>query len=97
MNTSCGGVQPNRVFERIREVDVLRGLAIILMIIGHSFIVHPINNQNTPWCMALGHWIYTFHMELFFFLAGCVYHCSNYRKYIGKKIDRPAFLIFSLG
>ena len=83
---------------RIREVDLLRGVAIILMITGHSFIVHPINIQDVSWCAALRHWIYTFHMELFFLLAGCVYHCSDYRKYIGKKIDRLAvpYLFFGL-
>lgn len=83
---------------KIREVDALRGIAIILMITGHSFIVHPINIQNTPWRVSLGHWIYTFHMELFFLLAGCVYHCSNYYKYINKKIDRliVPYLAFGL-
>lgn len=83
---------------RIREVDILRGLAIILMITGHSFIVHPINIHDVPWCVSLCHWIYTFHMELFFLLAGCVYHCSIYRKYISKKIDRLAvpYLFFGL-
>lgn len=75
---------------RIREIDLLRGVAILLMITGHSFIVHPISIQEVPWCAALRHWIYTFHMELFFLLAGSVYHCSDYRKYIGKKIDRLA-------
>ena len=83
---------------RIKEVDMLRGLAIILMITGHSFIVHPINIHDVPWCQSLCHWIYTFHMELFFLLAGCVYHCSDYKKYICKKIDRIAvpYLFFSM-
>lgn len=78
----------NKQRVRVREIDALRGVAIILMITGHSFIVHPINIHDVPWCASLCHWIYTFHMELFFLLAGCVYHCSNYRKYVGKKIDR---------
>lgn len=49
-------------------------------------------------CQSLCHWIYTFHMELFFLLAGCVYHCYDYKKYIGKKIDRIAvpYLFFSI-
>ena len=73
---------------RIREVDALRGLAIILMITGHSFIVHPIDISMVSWGVSIRHWIYTFHMELFFLLAGGVYHCLNYRTYVSKKIDR---------
>lgn len=28
---------------RIREIDVLRGFAIVLVILGHAFIVHPVD------------------------------------------------------
>lgn len=51
--------------KRFIEIDLLRGLAIILMIMGHSFIIHPINILEVPWCSSVSHWIYTFHMELF--------------------------------
>lgn len=74
--------------KRIPEIDVLRGLAAALMILGHSFIVYPIDISDVPWCAATGHFIYTFHMELFFVLAGAVYHCSNYGSFIKKKTQR---------
>ena len=73
---------------RIEEVDILRGIAAILMILGHSFIVYPVDISTVPWCHWIGHFIYTFHMELFFVPAGAVYHCSNYKIFIGKKIKR---------
>lgn len=73
---------------RIEEVDVLRGIAAVLMILGHSFIVYPVDISGVWWCKALRHFIYTFHMELFFVLAGVVYRCRNYNTYISKKIKR---------
>lgn len=73
---------------RIREIDILRGFAIVLMILGHSFIVHPIDIHNVPWCVSLHEWIYSFHMELFFLLCGAVYHCKSYIPYLKKKSER---------
>ena len=73
---------------RILELDLLRGIAIILMVTGHSILVHPVDFTTVPWCQALHNWIYSFHMELFFFISGAVYHCSKYRTYILNKIDR---------
>lgn len=74
--------------KRIEEVDVLRGLAAIFMILGHSFIVYPVDISKVPWCASMQHYIYTFHMELFFVLAGIVYHCTSYKTYIQKKVKR---------
>lgn len=74
--------------ERIDEVDILRGLAAILMILGHSFIVYPIDISGVPWCKAVQHFIYTFHMELFFILAGVVYRCQSYGTFIVGKVKR---------
>lgn len=73
---------------RIQELDLMRGFAIILMIVGHSILVHPIDFSTILWCHALHRWIYSFHMELFFFISGAVYYCSKYKTYILKKIDR---------
>lgn len=67
------------------------------MILGHSFIVYPVNIASVPWCTAIGHFIYTFHMELFFILAGYVYHCIGYKSYIRKKIERIALPYFVFG
>lgn len=87
--------------ERVRnqKVDILRGIAAVLMILGHSFIVYPVNIASVPWCAAIEHFIYTFHMELFFILAGYVYHCIGYKNYIRKKIERIAlpYFVFGIG
>lgn len=80
--------QPTTNKGRIQELDLMRGFAIVLMIIGHSILVHPIDFSVIPWCQVLHRWIYSFHMELFFFISGAVYYCSNYKTYIIKKIDR---------
>lgn len=73
---------------RNEKVDILRGIAAVLMVLGHSFIVYRINISEVPWCAAVSHFIYTFHMELFFILAGVVYHCVCYKEYLKKKIKR---------
>lgn len=74
--------------KRIIEVDLLRGIAIVLMILGHSFIVYPVNVYQIPWCKSVSHIIYTFHMELLFIIAGYVYKCDNYKKYFIGKVKR---------
>lgn len=70
------------------QIDVLRGIAVALMILGHSFIVYPIDISHVPWCAAVQHFIYTFHMELLFLISGYCYHCECYLPYIKKKILR---------
>ena len=82
---------------RNQVVDILRGIAAVLMILGHSFIVYPVNIELVPWCAATKHFIYSFHMGLFFILAGYVYHCEDYRKFISKKIKRIAIPYFVFG
>ena len=83
---------------RIPEIDLMRGFAIILVVLGHSFITNPVNIHDLSWGISLRHWIYTFHMELFFLVSGCVYHCSNYKSFVTKKIKRilVPYLIFGL-
>ena len=83
---------------RNKNVDILRGIAAVLMVLGHLFIVYPVNISKVPWCVAISHFIYTFHMELFFILAGVVYHCVSYKEYLIKKIERIAipYLVFGL-
>jgi len=73
---------------RIQEVDILRGFAAVLMVLGHSFITYPVDISNVHWCAALSHFIYTFHMELFFVLAGVVYKCGNYKDFLRNKLKR---------
>ena len=78
--------------ERDNTLDVMKGLGIILVIIGHI-------SQN----IALNQVIYTFHMPLFFFASGFALFFSlrkkeNFKKFFSKKffsIIIP-YAIFSL-
>lgn len=70
------------------QMDILRGIAVALMILGHSFIVYPTDISYVRWCAAVQHFIYTFHMDLFFLISGNCYHCVSYLLYIKKKAQR---------
>lgn len=76
------------VKQRNKTVDLLRGTAALCMILGHSFIVYPVDISAVPWCAAVRDVIYMFHMELFFLLSGWVYKCACYGTYVRKKIRR---------
>ena len=62
--------------KRIEWVDILKGVAIICVIIGHrtwaSYGILP---------CALKIWIYSFHMPLFFFLSGFVFSIDKYENF----------------
>jgi len=74
--------------KRYEDIDVLRGIAAILVVLGHSFITHPINIIQVSWCRYLHDFIFTFHMPLFFLLAGYVYKQKNYILYLRAKAKR---------
>ena len=40
------------------EVDVLKGIAILLVLLGHSFILYPINLLNYSWCNTIFEYIH---------------------------------------
>jgi fucose 4-O-acetylase-like acetyltransferase len=50
---------------RIKWVDIAKGIGIILVIVGHTIALE----YSAP--------IYTFHMPLFIFLSGFVFHLSQ--------------------
>lgn len=58
--------------ERDNTVDILKGIAILLVVIGHFSPVQQVEN-----------FIYSFHMPLFFFLSGITFWYS-----FGKKINK---------
>lgn len=66
--------------ERYKELDLMKGIGIILVYIGHSF-----NFPNFEWTRILfflGSTVYSFHMPLFFFISGLL---SNTNKEIDLK------------
>lgn len=73
---------------RIPELDILKGFAMICMIIGHSIIVFPIDISHVPWCERLHNFIYSFHMELLFLLSGFLYKKKDVASYFKGKVER---------
>lgn len=57
--------------ERINWIDVARGIGILLVIYGHGLAATP-----------LRYVIYSFHMPLFFFLSGLIFHKRKNERYI---------------
>lgn len=68
--------------ERLSWLDVLKGIGIILVVMGHIYSNSIIFN-----------WLYSFHMPLFFFSAGCVY--KNRSVYIDiKRYSSTIFFVW---
>jgi fucose 4-O-acetylase-like acetyltransferase len=55
--------------DRTQWVDVARGLGIILVVWGHALRAH-FDLTKVTWAAVQDRWIYSFHMPLFFILAG---------------------------
>ncbi len=69
------------------EVDAVKGIAIILVILGHSFCLYPIDLVAS--LGDIQKVIYSFHMPLFFIASGFVFHrASSMRELVGKKCRR---------
>ncbi|MBO5163932.1 MAG: acyltransferase [Ruminococcus sp.] len=81
------------------EIDILKGIAIAMVILGHAIIRFPINLHEVAWTNALYDWVETTHMPLFFMVSGfCFSYRGKYGEYIIKKIKRILipFLLFNL-
>lgn len=75
------------------EFDIIKGIAIILVVLGHLIVVVDPSNQN----ILLKHiydFIYIFHMPLFFFVSGHFYSVKRSIKSLLKRILVP-YLFFS--
>lgn len=57
---------------RIRWIDYAKGIGIFLVVVGHTIrgLVNSSILKSSTAVSAVDHWIYGFHMPLFFFLAG---------------------------
>ena len=64
--------------ERLVYIDILKGIAIILVVMGHMFVPYTDYLDST-----VNQMIYSVHMPLFIFLSGFVFHLSQ-----GKHIVR---------
>lgn len=71
------------------QIDALKGIAIFLVVLGHSIIYYPIDLHQNDVCAFVFQWVSSVHMPLFFVISGfCFSYQGNYRAYIGKKIKR---------
>ncbi|MFN2747971.1 MULTISPECIES: acyltransferase family protein [Bacillus] len=75
--------------KRIDWIDASKGLGIILVVLGHT--------PTTDWLKTF---IFAFHMPLFFFLSGVVYHDANltFKSFLYKKMKTLLlpYFIFSV-
>lgn len=89
---------------RHEDLDRLKGLAILLVVVGHLVSRDP--PAGALWYSHVKDVIYLFHMPLFMFLCGVmagytekpITSLRDYGRYAGKKCRRlvPAYLLFSI-
>lgn len=87
--------------KRYDEIDILKGIAITFVLLGHSIILFPINLHNINWCQALFNFVSLVHIPLFFLVSGfCYKHIDSYEyfQYLIKKVKRLLipYLVFSM-
>lgn len=63
--------------ERAYEIDILKGLGILLVILGHCEPTFPVNLTEDPIVANLHDVIISFHMPLFFFCSGYVLNYAS--------------------
>lgn len=89
--------------KRFLDIDSAKGLAIILVVLGHIVArKYPLGNE---WFKFIKHGLYFFHMPFFMYLSGFVYFYTlpkleenvDYLKYINKKAYRLLVPFFLMG
>ncbi len=73
------------------EIDIIKGVAILTVVLEHSFAVKYVDLTNISWCYHTVEVIKTFNMQLFFMVSGFLFANSKTddlkRVYRGK-VDR---------
>lgn len=57
--------------KRITQLDVIKGIAIILVVLGHCIYAFA---KASSWMVTLDEFIYIFHMPLFFAVSGYLFN-----------------------
>lgn len=75
--------------KHIDLIDILKGVAIISVLICHSVIVYPVNLEEVVWCNILKRFVDSYQMPLFFMISGflCSYK-GNYGGYLLARVKR---------
>ena len=75
--------------KHIDLIDILKGVAIISVLICHSVIVYPVNLESVAWCRVLKEFVSSYQMPLFFMISGflCSYK-GNYGGYLLARVKR---------
>jgi fucose 4-O-acetylase-like acetyltransferase len=86
--------------ERLVDIDIAKGLAIFLVVVGHV-VARDYRPQGNEWFLDLRAGLYHFHMAFFFYLAGYVYFTVPEAQF-GARLKRafarmaPAYLLVAL-
>lgn len=71
-------VETGKMKERDLSIDYARGIAILIVFLGHSIIYHPIELAAMyDWCDILGISISSYNMPLFFLISGLLFGFSK--------------------
>lgn len=63
---------------RRQEIDIIKGVAMLLVMLGHSFLQQPFCSLDAaPWSRWLNDAVYSFHMPLFFVVSGFLYNSGK--------------------
>lgn len=72
-----------------KEMDILRGMAISMVLLYHAVIVYPVNLHEITWCRTLHSFLWCLEMPLFFLVSGfCFSYGGGYGGYLLKKGKR---------
>ena len=77
---------------RIEWIDVIKGIAILLVVIGHTFRDEMLDASYV--CDFIKTTVYSFHLPLFFSISGCLIYLSREKNI--QKITRPSFILKKL-
>lgn len=80
-------VESNQIFFKERDLsfDIAKGIAIFLMVIGHTSIPKIANT-----------WIYSFHMPLFFFVSGVFFNLKNIQSGVFSSLLKVKHCLFRI-
>ena len=74
-----------------REIDIIKGIAILTVVLEHAFAVKYIDLTGIGWCQNTVEIIKSFNMQLFFIMSGFLFANSrqiSFKKAYKSKIDR---------